>query len=112
MYQGHTMRTLNQKDFKLAAKIDGLPQLLKALSANYDTSSLAKVFVLTILKDSKIDIERQGPLVQSMIKDHLKTTYVLVQALIFEGISEDSSLKQRSLDILNLLKELQPHEFN
>lgn len=46
------MVTLNQKDFKLAAKIDGLPQLLKALSANYDTSSLAKVFVMTILKDS------------------------------------------------------------
>ena len=47
-----------------------------------------------------------------MIKDHLKTTYVLVQALVFEGINEDSSLKERSLTILNLLKDLQPHEFN
>lgn len=88
-YQSHTLTTLRQKDFKLARQIQDFPGLLEALSAKYDTSGLAKVLLMTILRDESIDLDEVSPLIHSMIKEQLKTTYILIQAIIFEGINEE-----------------------
>ena len=57
MYQSQSMVTLYQKDFKIARRIEDLPQLLQTLSHNYDISGLAKVLILTVVRDSSIDLE-------------------------------------------------------
>ena len=82
------MTTLTKKDFKLACKVDDLPRLMELLSTHYDTSGLAKVFLMTMLRDETIDLEEMSTLIHSLIKGHLKTTYVLIQAVIYEGIEQ------------------------
>ena len=113
MYQSHTMVTLTKKDFKLVGKIDDFPRLMEILSKSYDTSGLAKVLIMTIVQDSSIVLADVSTLINSLIKEHLKTNYVLIQAVVFDGISaSDDERKERVQDVLHLLKELQPHEFN
>lgn len=87
MYQTQTIATLTEKDFKSLCKIDDLPRLVEVLAKNYDVSALAKVLLMTIVRDANIDLESVSSLVASLIKDQLKTTYVLIQAIIFEGVS-------------------------
>ena len=78
MYQNKTLTMLNAKDLKLTMKIEDLPRLLSVLSNKFDTSLLAKVFLVTGLKDAKVDLETIKPVLDALAKDHLKTTYVLV----------------------------------
>jgi hypothetical protein len=46
---------------------------------------------MTIYQDQAVDIESTRPLLKSLIKDQLKTTFVLIKSIAFEGINEQTS---------------------
>ena len=85
-YQGQSLQVLQAKDLKLALKIADLPSLLENLSSKHDTSSLAKILIVTAIRDNRVDANELKPCLEALVKDHLKTTYTLVQAAIFESI--------------------------
>ena len=57
MYQTGSMQTLTKKDFKLVCKIEDLPRLMELLAEHYDNSGLAKVLVMTLIKEDAIDLD-------------------------------------------------------
>ena len=54
-YQSQSLQVFQTKDMSLAFKVANLPQLLEKVSQKHDTSSLAKVFLMTMIRDSKVD---------------------------------------------------------
>ena len=65
-----------------------LPKIVQRMSQKYDTSPLAKLVMMTVFRDQSLEIENARPILKSMLKDQLKTTFVLVKTVAFEGIQE------------------------
>ena len=63
---------------KLALKMNDLPGLLVSLSEKHDTSGLAKLFLMTAIREPKVNVEELKPCLESFVKNHLKTTFILL----------------------------------
>ena len=104
MYQKQSLQEFKRKDFQLLAGIPRLSKILQSLSEKYDTSPLAKLVTLTALNDQDLALEQVLPILKSLMHGQLKTTFLQVQTLAFEGIKED--IQGRSDRARQLLREI------
>lgn len=68
---------------------------------------------MTALNDQGLDLEQVSPILKSLMQGQLKTTYLLIQTLAFEGIKEDvQGQSDRARQLLQQIKDLQPEQFS